>query len=134
MRADELRRLHEAATEGPWLIDTRDPDTLRYEESPGNHPIVCETREFENPAHPGDARLIAALRNAAPRLIALLEAAERLGAARAAYEATGAHTCVPDDDVPCEVCERFAASRIAASALAAMADELHNDPQRGGGG
>jgi len=78
MTPEELRKLHEAATTGPWS---------QMRNAPGKEPIVrfpTDDRDAmicgNSPGRTGlsiqDARLIAALRNAAPVLLAAWELAE----------------------------------------------------------
>lgn len=82
----ELRRLLEAATPGPWLFnkDARggeeDPSVTFEHESLGTTPVFCDPPFWVM----GDGRLIVALRNAAP---ALLAAAARLKETEARCEA-----------------------------------------------
>lgn len=137
MKASELRALLEGATAGPWRAEdgaaapscawgvvSETPDAEGYRQIVVEHDFVGES----------DAKLIAALRNAAPVLVDLLQAVEELGAARAAYDSTGAHTCDEDDELRCELCERFADSRAAATAVHLLADRLHNDRLASGAG
>jgi hypothetical protein len=114
-----LRRLHEAATEGPWHPERHDDDTLTgyVMDSGGN---IVASVELCDRASLADVELVPALRNAAPRLIALLEAAERLRVARAAVldaQLGGTTKSVSVEFV---------------NAIAAVCDLA--DPQRGGGG
>lgn len=75
----ELRRLEAAATPGPWVPQSRDDgtsepwylDTHAYEDGP--EPVWAPP---QYPVSLADARLIAALRNAAPALLAPAAAPE----------------------------------------------------------
>lgn len=81
---DELERLEREATQGPWCVES-----ITHHSDCGQHSIewyrLYEVYEDDPPlaalgAHPDaghDAKLIAALRNAAPALFAELRAARK---------------------------------------------------------
>lgn len=77
---DELRRLHEQATQPPWAVDG-------IGDVHGNHrrydwaTLIAETH------HNGDGALIAAARNALPALLALADAARAWRDAKTGREA-----------------------------------------------
>lgn len=113
----DLRILHEAATVGPWEYREFDADEPRgiVAESSGDPVVIEAGLHYER-----DLRLIVALRNAAPQLIALLAAAERLKVVCKAY------------DMATTVALMRQATDDRARAIEAVCDLA--DPMRGGGG
>ena len=141
MNADELRRLHEAATEGPWHPERHDDDTLTGYVVDGDGGIVAFVEQFYDAVSSTDIDLIVRLRNAAPRLIALLEAAERYAAAVAAMPGKCTHKEERVDVfgdgylVDCDACPPTDAQHLEwEAAVDVLLKTAESDPQRGGGG
>ena len=94
MTASEFRALLAAATPGEWKTVDGPPNAIPASSwlTCGNTTVYASTTRVSNNGVNGaivlatcdreDARLIAAMRNAAPVLVECLEAVERLGAAR----------------------------------------------------
>lgn len=68
---ERLRELEEAATPAPWIV----------EHACVNGPVYRIAGEYE-PVIPQDAKLIAEMRNALPKLLAVVEAAKGATAER----------------------------------------------------
>jgi hypothetical protein len=111
----ELRRLHEAATPGPWawemtgdkdnswgvgIIVDDDENLITGRNEPGENLLVESVCEAGADGNPADAELIVAMRNALPGLLAEVE---RLRAAAPASE---------DDEPECLRCGRGKADHI----------------------
>ena len=87
-RIEELQRLHEAATKGPWSYDdgiTSLPDEEEHRGKPciiygqgmvGGLPILCDVPPSGRDDR--DSRLIVAMRNALPALLRVARAAKHL--------------------------------------------------------
>ena len=95
-RIDELQRLHEAATQGPW--EAMDQGTHRfncYEVFSGGT-SVCNVTCCESGQDERDCELIATMRNALPALLRVARAAERC---LDGSEVDGWHTPMREVDV-----------------------------------
>jgi hypothetical protein len=73
---DELERLEREATAGPWRVNTFHPNSVLSE----SRRCLAKCISFASPGGEEDAALIAALRNAAPALIARARRADELEA------------------------------------------------------
>jgi hypothetical protein len=86
MKLDELKRLDAAATPAPWAIEDTD-DGFRYvmatHDRPWRQPICSNVTYYPTAVGVQDQALIAAARNALPKLIAVAEAAKELLATEA---------------------------------------------------
>ena len=78
----ELRRLHEAATPGPWRTSREDMDSFVGSSDGGLESVAYIYRDPADripvigTSYRNDSRLIAAMRNALPALLSIAEAAE----------------------------------------------------------
>jgi hypothetical protein len=112
MDLDELERLERAATAGPWTHETGAPhhpawivsvttdrDIVQvFDGSQGKVADSWGSERIGDPrCHESNAAFIAALRNAAPSLLAIARAAHAYRAAWAAYDAAWSTPSLPPD-------------------------------------
>lgn len=118
---DELRKLADAATPGPWAVtETNDSTTLRfarpYPQFPSSHGGVWYLN-----MGPENAAFIAAARIAVPELLDRLEAAE----AKLANAQTGWESALRIVNSGNEIIRQVGAERDAALAKLAAVEALH---------
>jgi len=96
---ETLRALLSEATPGPWVDDRGGFVLLGYEDR--DHRYVCEATV------PADATAIAALRNLAPELLAVVEAAGRLRPVVSDAGLLDAPATFVDDDAAADLVSRL---------------------------
>lgn len=73
---DQLKKLHGEATAGPWKIEPHDDCDKSFRVGP----VIIDYDDVDHDEEDANAKLVRALRNALPRLLAVVEALEKLPA------------------------------------------------------